>query len=322
MGGILPSQTYFGINAKTQDLEVLRQKLKLKHFAVKKLFSEKYPHADSFFKERGLDPGKIREHSAKLLGAGAVAGTLLLANPGIKSLPTPTEIIDVASDLPLSKDGSSEKEHILVRALGSVLPSKVRPLVRNEEKLLEQVFENILGVRARATLEGEHLNTTFGFIGAEQHLRRFPGDNLAAHGEGKVLKEGMAPGLGAWDYFANSPSELTPELVEKEKWYAVVQTLYLPDWSTRQPYLKNWYRFRKVLIVNTDNGKAVVASIADSGPAAWTGKHYGGSPEVMDHLGGPRYKKGPVIVFFVDDPENKVPLGPIDYNNNTQIAGF
>jgi len=69
-----------------------------------------------------------------------------------------------------------------------------------------------------------------------------------------------------------------------------------------------------VLIVNTENGKAVVAAIADSGPAAWTGKQFGGSPEVMHYLGGAKYKKGAVIVFFVDDPENKVPLGPVEYN--------
>ena len=68
-----------------------------------------------------------------------------------------------------------------------------------------------------------------------------------------------------------------------------------------------------MLIVNTLNGKAVVTALADAGPAAWTGKSFGGSPEVMDYLGGPRYKKGPVVIFFVDDPNNKVPLGPVEY---------
>ena len=85
----------------------------------------------------------------------------------------------------------------------------------------------------------------------------------------------------------------------------------MPEWNSRFRYLRDWYKYRKVLIVNTDNGKAVVTAIADSGPAAWTGKHFGGSPEVMMHLGGPRYKNGPVLFFFVDDPENKVPLGPV-----------
>jgi hypothetical protein len=33
-----------------------------------------------------------------------------------------------------------------------------------------------------------------------------------------------------------------------------------------------------------------------------------------------KYKKGPVVIFFVDDPENKVPLGPVDYNKNRYLA--
>ena len=295
--------------------EQLRRKLKLKHFEARKRLSEKHPKVEKFFKEKGVDPGKIRQHSAKILGAGALTGTLLLTPPaGLKDLPTPQEVIaKLKSDEPIDIHST---QNLLVESLKSFLPAKPRILTRNEEKLLEQIFENVLDVPARATLEGEHLNTTYGNIGAEQHLRRNPGDTLLQHGSGDILKSGIAPGLGAWGYFAPSKAELTPELEEIEKWYAVVQTLYLPDWNTRQPHLKNWYKYRKVLIVNTENGKAVVASIADSGPAALTGKHYGGSPEVMDYLGGPRYKKGPVIVFFVDDPENKIPLGPVEYSGH------
>jgi hypothetical protein len=163
-------------------------------------------------------------------------------------------------------------------------------------------------------LEGEHLNTTYGLIGAEQHLIRYPGDTLSAH-DLMPNDEGMAPGLGAWGYFVQSKSQLTEMDVDREKWYAVVQTLYLPDWDSRLSYLQNWYKYRKVLIVNTENGNAVVADIADSGPAAFTGKQFGGSPAVMNSLGGARYKKGPVIMFFVDDPENRIQLGPVEYNN-------
>jgi hypothetical protein len=94
-----------------------------------------------------------------------------------------------------------------------------------------------------------------------------------------------------------------------------VQTLYLSDWETRLPYLRDWYKFRKVLVVNPKNGKAVVADIADSGPAIWTGKQFGGSPEVMDYLESKDGRqRGPVVLFFVDDPGDKVPLGPLEYN--------
>ena len=302
--------------------EELRTKLKLKHLETKGKFSEKYPDVETFFKEKGIQIGDIRKHSAKIIGAGALTGTLLLTPPGdARILPTPNEIIEkLKTEGKVS--GIDTPQKLIIDTFSSFLPKEVRPLTRSEEKFLEQLFQNILGVNTRGRLEGEHLNTTYGRIGAEQHLRRYPGDTLLQHGSGDVIKEGIAPGLGAWGYFAPSKAAFTPDLEETERWYAVVQTLYLPDWNTRQPYLRDWYKYRKVLIVNTDNGNAVIAAIADSGPAAWTGKHFGGSPEVMDYLGGPRYKKGPVILFFVDDPENNVPLGPVEYNkiNLPEIA--
>jgi len=313
MGGILPTQTYHDIG-KSMDFEGLRNTLKNKHSQAKRFLSERHPHVDQFFREKGLDPGKIREHSARLLGAGALAGALFLIPPLVtKALPSPHEVMEKLK----RQEGpftSGTPQKFLADSITSLLPEKPRPLSRNEEKFLEQIFENIIGVKTRATLEGEHLNTAYGYIGAEQHLRRFPGDNLIQHGTGSILSEGIAPGLGAWGYFAPAKQDITPSLEETERWYAVVQTLYLPDWGRRQPYLRNWYKYRKVLIVNADNANAVVAAIADAGPAAWTGKQFGGSPEVMESLGGFRFKKGRVIVFFVDDPENKVPLGPVDYN--------
>ncbi len=301
-----PSGTTYKINRSAVDTEYLRNKLKLKSLEVKKSFSEKYPHVEKFFLDRGINLGKIREHSAKVITTGALTGTLLLTPPSGISLPrTTTEII---------KNVDTPAQKTLINLLGNYLPERVGPLERSQEKGLERVFEELIGVKTRATLEGEHLNNTYGYIGAEQHLMRYPGDTMSTHP--KVLEddEGMAPGRGAWGYFAKSKTDLTPDLVETEKWYAVVQTLYLPDWKARQPFLRDWYKYRKVLIVNTKNGNAVVASIADAGPAAWTGKHFGGSPEVMNYLGGPRYKKGPVVMFFVDDPENKVALGPVEYN--------
>ncbi len=314
MGGTLPTQTYHQI-ARDSDFESFRNKLKLKQIEAKENFQKKHPQAEKFFNERKFDLSRIRETSAKLLGTGAITGTLLLTPPGdIKKLPEPGAIVQKLKERDVNIPFKLPQEY-LIEVLKKVLPEKVRPLTREEEKSLEQVFGEVMGLKVRANLEGEHLNTTYGLIGAEQHLRRYPGDVLSYHGEGDALKEGIAPGLGAWGYFARSKSDLTPDLVETEKWYAVVQTLYLPDWGKRQPYLRDWYKYRKVIIVNTQNGKGVVAAIADAGPAAWTGKHFGGSPEVMDYLGGPRYKKGPVIVFFVDDPDNKIPLGPIEYNS-------
>lgn len=289
-----------------------RDLLKLKSLEAKLSFEKKYPEAHKYFLEKGLELGKIRQHSAKLISAGALTGTLLLSPPtGIGQLPTPSEIVRDISELG-TKENQKIPQQELIESLKIMLPSEVRPLARDEEKRLEQMIKDITNIPAKAALEGEHLNTSYGYIGAEQHLKRYPGDILENHGP--YYKEGMAPGLGAWGYFSKSKADLTPELVENEKWYAVVQTLYLSDWSERQPYLKNWYKYRKVMVVNTKNGNAVVADIADAGPAAFTGKHFGGSPEVMEYLGGARYKKGAVLLFLVDDPENTIKLGPVKYN--------
>jgi hypothetical protein len=311
MGTTLPTYSQ-GSSDKSGGYERLRARLKVKHSELKKALSQKHPDVDKFFQEKGLDPGKIREHSTKVLGAGALAGALLLTPPSVtKALPSPHEVVEkLKKPQPFSSD---TPQGIIVDSISSLLPDKPRPLSRNEEKFLEQIFENVIGVKTRATLEGEHLNTTYGYIGIEQHLRRYPGDNLIQHGTGQVLNEGIAPGLGAWGYFAPSKDEMTSALFETERWYAAVQTLYLPDWRKRQPYLRDWYKYRKVLIVDVDNGNAVVAAIADAGPAAWTGKQFGASPEVMEYLGGSQFKKGRAVLFFVDDPENKVPLGPVDY---------
>ena len=280
-----------------RDLDYLKNKLKLKSLEVKRDFEANYPHVKKFLDQRGIELAKIRDHSAKVIAAGALTGTLFF---------TPiTGQIDLKTPMEITKNVDEPQQKTLLDSIKQILPDKVQPLTRDQEKKLEQVFQENVGVPVRATLEGEHLNTTYGLIGLEQHLMRYPRDNVSY----------MAPGKGAWGYFAQSKSQLSEDLIEKEKWYAVVQTLYLPDWKGRLNYLRDWYKYRKVLIVNTKNGNAVVADIADAGPAAWTGKVFGGSPEVMESLGGPKYTKGPVVVFFVDDPNNTVPLGPVDYNN-------
>lgn len=310
MSGRSPTQTYHDIAKDNIDFEELRNKLKIKNLQAKENFAKKYPEVDKFFKNKGIDLAKLREHSAKILGAGALTGSLLFSPPtGGKTLPPPNEIIEKIKEK-TAIAGLPQK--VFVDTLHDILPDNVRALTQTEEKALEKVFQSVLKVDSKANLEGEHLNTTYGLIGAEQHLKRYPGDSNDNHAP--YFKEGIAPGLGAWGYFAKSQKDLSPTLEETEKWYAVVQTLYLPDWNTRFAYLRDWYKYRKVLIVNTNNGNVVVAAIADSGPAAWTGKVYGGSPEVMEYLGGSRYKKGPVVLFFVDDPANKVPLGPVEYN--------
>ncbi len=127
---------------------------------------------------------------------------------------------------------------------------------------------------------------------------------------------GIAPGLGAWGYFVPSESQFSRKDKERERYYLAVQTFLAPGFAENVAKYRDFFKFRKMLVVNPKTGQAVVAVVGDAGPADWTGKHLGGSPEVMHFLGlagGPR--KGPVLYFFVDDPEDKIPLGPVKIEN-------
>lgn len=282
----------------------------LKHHAERsgRHLTRHHKHAVAWFKKRGVTPGKIRHHAARLATSSLLASSMFLANPLVTQATTTPHHLAQA---PLTR------LHELVSSnLKALLPHTPRPLHPDEEDAISKLIRQIWGISASASLEGEHLNTSYGYMGAEQHLPRFPGDTVAGHDA--YQKSGITPGRGAWGYFAPSQDALTPDLIEKEKYYVAVQTLYLPDWESRLSHLSKWYKYRKVLVINPANGKTIVAVVADAGPAQWTGKQFGGSPEVMAHLGlnvGPQ--KGAVVLFFVDDPDNAIPLGPVEYNVTT-----
>ncbi len=288
------------------DLADLRRSLKQKARSSERTLQRHHPEAVAFFEKKGIKPGKIRQHAAKMLTGGLLAGALMMGAPIAGKIPQ-------AAGARLAAMPANELKQILSQGLRSILPGEVGPLTNIQEEKISRLISDTLGIRARAELDGNRLNQSYGLIGAEQHLPRYPGDSLNQHDE--YLQEGITPGLGAWGYFAYSKNQLTQDLVQKEKYYVAVQTLYLPDWQTRTAYLSTWYKYRKVLVVNPENGKTIVADVADSGPSNWTGKHFGGSPEVMAYLGlNVHMQKGPVVLFFVDDPDNEIPLGPVEYN--------
>jgi hypothetical protein len=70
---------------------------------------------------------------------------------------------------------------------------------------------------------------------------------------------------------------------------------------------KEWHRGKKVLVTNPENGKRLVASIMESGPAIFTGRVSGLSPEAMLELGAvtdTNLEYG----FLIDQ---SIPVGPL-----------
>lgn len=241
-----------------------------------------------------------------LIASATLAGSLLLTlgSQDLTALPEkPPEL-----RLPLGLANEAEIKKIFQTMLSKILPSTSRVLTVKEEQAITLTINKIFGIKAVAEFQGNRLNNQLGLIGLEQHLLRYPGDTLEDRNFPQV---GMAPARGAWGYFASSKNALATADIQKEKYYVAVQTLYLPDWQTKHNQLKTWFAYRKVLVINPLNGSAVIAVIADAGPAKWTGKQFGGSPQVMYDLGlYPKKTKGQVLVLFVDDPKDEIPLGP------------
>ncbi len=262
------------------------------------------PAAKRFFSRSTLIAYNLREHSRRILAGAGLVGSLL-AMPMPETATVKTEISQ-----PLVSELSNRQK--LLGNLQEIIPHQPHKLSEEEAAKVEDLVTQNTGIAVKAYYEGQSLNHHLGYIGFEQHLKRYPGDSLSLHDE--IQEAGMAPGLGAFGYFADDAQTFSTKDYLAEKYYCVVQTLYLPNWNSDYAKLKDWYAFRKMLVINPVNGQAVVCKIGDAGPADWTGKQFGGSPETMAHLDlnkGPR--KGLVLLLFIDDPDNKISLGPLNY---------
>ncbi len=260
--------------------------------------------AKKFFLKTHLIASDLRARSSQLLaGAGLVGAILTMPAPQSMVL-TPPQV----QTQPIENKFTVRQK--LMTGLQEILPHQPTKLGPEVAAKVEQIIYETTDVKAKVVLEDQSLNHTLGYIGFEQHLTRFPGDSLAGHDE--IQEAGIAPGRGAFGFFARDSGSFTTREYMREKYYCVVQTLYLDNWNQDHRFLKDWYAFRKMIVINPVNGLAVICDIGDAGPAEWTGKQFGGSPETMQYLDlnkGPR--KGLVLMLFVDDPDNKIPLGPI-----------
>lgn len=264
-------------------------------------------HADSSQKLLNTHSDTLRNLTLSGLG-----GLMLLSNPttvGTLSLPH-----NLSQTVP---SDDSDPSIALAKSLELQVPKDVRKLNSDEETAIALLLSEKFGITVTPELDGIRLNKSYGLIGGEQHLYRYPGDTVFKHADttdewAMYGPSGIAPGLGAWGYFANSEASFTETDKQREKWYIAVQTFLAPGFAENTKKYRDFFKYRKMLVVNSKTGQAVIADIGDAGPSEFTGKSIGGSPEVMHYLGlakGPR--KGPVLYFFIDDPDNKIPLGPI-----------
>jgi len=281
----------------------LKNKWSDKHKQIEKSLWQKHGESLTWLQEK-----------VKYATVGTVGSFLLMTAPITKPLPVQTPI-------PIHQEHkqieSINSDAFFLTDLQHILPGDVQPLTTAQEKNILGIIQRDTGMHVQAEINGIRLNQNYGYIGQEQHLMRYPGDTMDTHFDTNEQAEsfgstGMAPGRGAWGYFANSQAEFTKLDSEREKYYIAVPTFLSPGYDEHSGEYSTFFRFRKMLVINPENGKKIVAVIGDSGPAPFTGKQLGGSPEVMrylDRVDGAQ--KGPVLYFFLDDPHDSIALGPV-----------
>lgn len=262
------------------------------------------------------------KNTYKHLVVGSLGSLVMLSQPVTTTLVARQMVVNTPKSVAFADtlDPSSiDSRTRLVLDLSHLLPEdNSSPLTEEQEKVIGSTLSRHFNMPVAAELSGKRLNRSFGLIGAEQHLMRYPGDTMSSHfatawEAEKYYSSGMAPGRGAWGYFAQTRAEMTQKDIDREKYYIAVQTFLVPEYRDNVHEYSEFFKHRKMLVVNPNNGHAVVVVIADAGPAAWTGKHLGGSPEVMAHLERKDGKqRGPVLYFFIDDPDDTIPLGPVE----------
>src|SRR3989338_3977313 len=206
---------------KASEFQELKDLWLKRHKRVRKQFTSK--HKDSL---------TWLENSSKHLVAGSLGGLLLLSNP------TNPALLSQASSPPPSNEEIVQnallKKQQFLDELSNILPKQVNPLSPEDEQNIVETLLKYFNIPIKAELEGKRMNTNYGIIGAEQHLMRYPGDIMANHftsaPEGRFTSSGIAPGRGAWGYFASSRGEMTQQDIDRERYYIAVQTFLSPGY--------------------------------------------------------------------------------------------
>jgi len=257
-----------------------------------------------------------RDTSQQILASIAMAGQVAMTSP-VLSANHSYQVLDEKSKK-VALDISEQEHQEIIAKLSSYVNSPAGHLEKETQLYLEQQLSEILGFKVRAELDGKKLNHSIGIMGSEQHLLRFPSDELKDHDA--YIEAGIAQSRGAFGWFTEN-GQLTEKSILREKYYFAVQLMYLPEWNQNHEKLKPWYKFRKMIVINPAEQIAVVGVVADAGPSMWVKKQFGGSPEVIREgkIWSPN-SKGKVMLLFVDDVEDEIPLGPIALDFVTSLA--
>jgi hypothetical protein len=221
-----------------------------------------------------------------------------------------TPVLPPAQLQALYAELSKEEHSAVMEKMSRMVQEPAGHLPRQEELYLEQQLTDLFGFEISAELEGIRLPHSTGVMQALPHLRRHPTDTLVNHE--RCHAAGIRQVRGGFGWFTEL-GQLTPLGVLQEKYFFSVQAQFTSAWQSSPSLLKNWLKFRKMVLINPMEERAVVGCIGDLGPSEWVHYQFGGSPETIQDgkVWSPK-SRGHVLLFFINDPMNHIQLGPLD----------
>lgn len=205
---------------------------------------------------------------------------------------------------------SIDEHRSVMEKMVSTLKLPAGNLPREQSLYLEQQITDLLGFEVTSELDGHQLPSTFGMMSALPHLKRHPQDQLEEHEQ--FQEAGLEERRSSLGWFTEM-GQLTDTAVNREKYFVSLQIDLSPEWQLQSKQLKEWYKYRKVVVINPMVQKAAVACVGDFGPGNWIQHQFGGSPEIIRQLSvWDLASQGKVFIFLVNDVDNTLPLGVMD----------
>ncbi|MDA1079270.1 MAG: hypothetical protein O2840_01105 [bacterium] len=172
--------------------------------------------------------------------------------------------------------------------------SSLSQLSEKELLYLEQQVSDLLGFEVTSSLDDQRLTHTFGKIQALAEFVLQPHQNTVSTPAVRGANmQATRPTLG----WAKKP----PENGEKH-FLLANHLLLLEDWHLKYAHYKNWYKWRKLLVLNPFNRVAVIVELASFTLPNPMQYQFGGSPDVIraSQAWSPE-AQGHVCVFFIPE---------------------
>jgi hypothetical protein len=170
-----------------------------------------------------------------------------------------------------------------------------------DQLYFEQQLGDMLGMTISAQLDSYSLPDTIAHSLSLPHFKTHPTDKLSQH---SLQEAGLSPTRPSFGWLTDKSSHL-------ETFGIAIPLHKLDEWSSRRQEYLEWFKHRKVLVINPSRQLAAVGAIINSAPAHVQRFQVGLSPELVRATQAWHPEtKGKLALFLVDEAAGNVPLGP------------